>query len=122
MRKVKEHFKKYKTVYITGGSCLVIGVGVGLLVNHKPLLVNSKNQVVGLVNWKPIQTIEVFVEALGDPGNIIQDLTTGTIYASQGQAARELGVHPSMISKHLNGVRETVNGHELKKLGKAIVK
>lgn len=74
-----------------------------------------------ILAWKSTQTIEVIIEALGDPGNIVQDTTTGTVYASQGQAARALGVDASTVSKHLNGVLPNVRGHVLTKLGKAAV-
>jgi plasmid maintenance system antidote protein VapI len=61
------------------------------------------------------------VEALGDPGNIIQDTTTGIVYASQGQAARALGVFPARISENLTGKLPNVNGHCFTKIGKAAV-
>ena len=86
---------------------------------REPGVVNAKQ--VQLLTWKSKQTLEVHIEALGDPGNIIQDTTTGIIYASQNQAARELDVHPSVISRHLNGLLPTVKGHTLAKLGKAPV-
>lgn len=121
MSKVSEHLKKHKAAYITGGVCLGVGLGAGVIIAKTQPAVYSKNQIVGLVNWKPKQTIEVFVEALGDPGNIIQDLDTGTIYASQGQAARALGVDPSTVSKHLKGLYDNAGGHTLKNLGKAAV-
>lgn len=121
MGKIKNHFEKNKQLYIG------IGVGVGVsvvstLVLRQPKVVGtlSKNQITALLAWKPQQTLEVYIEALGDPGNVIQDLTTGTIYASQGQAARALNLSASAISKHLKGLTPHVKGHTFKLLGKAI--
>jgi hypothetical protein len=79
------------------------------------------NRLIQVLTYKSNQTLEVFIEALGDPGNIIQDTTTGIIYASQGQAAKELGVTPGYVSQHLHGRQDHVKGHILKNLGKAMV-
>ncbi len=117
--KIREHFKKHKKLY-TGAA---IGAGVGTVVT----LVLTRNHTfsAGTINqimsYKPEASIEVFIEALGDPGNIIQDVATGTVYASQGQAARELGLSASELSKHLNGRNAHVKGHVFTKLGKAPV-
>lgn len=125
---VKNHVRKHKKVYIVGGTvtvvCVAAGAGYAIGVRTTPknveALVAPSNTINGLA-WKPNQTIEVVVEALGDPGNIVQDLNTGTIYASQRQAATALGVHPGRISDHLNGRTKDVGGHVLQKLGKACV-
>ena len=125
---VKNHVREHKKVYIVGGAvavvCVAAGAGYAFGVRTTPknveTLVAPSNTIKGLA-WKPNQTIEVIVEALGDPGNIVQDLNTGTIYASQGQAARELGVNASRISEHLAGKLPNVKGHKLVKLGKACV-
>ena len=95
---------------------VVLGAVVTVVVGKNPQVVNKPIQI---LTWKSKQTIEVFIEALGDPGNIIQDIDTGIIYASQGQAARELGIHPSRISKQLNGVIDNAKGHRFTLLGKA---
>jgi hypothetical protein len=116
---IKNHFKNNKVTYIACGVTAVVVAGVTYYVVGKPALVNVRP--VQLLNWKSQQTVEVFIEALGDPGNIVQDLTTGTIYASQNQAAKALGVFPARITEHLAGKLPNVNGHELVKLGKAAV-
>lgn len=125
---IKNHVRENKKVYIVGASSLAVGAAVGvgyaLGVRTTPkdveTLISPSNTING-VAWKPTQTIEVYVEALGDPGNIIQDLTTGTIYASQGEAARALGVQPARVSEQIRGLVENVNGHKFIKLGKAVV-
>ena len=83
----------------------------------------ADQDIVQVLSWKPeaYQTIDVHIEALGDPGNIIQDADTGIIYASQNQVAKALDVAPAYVSQHLNGKRDHVMGHKLVKLGKAMV-
>lgn len=125
---IKNHVREHKKVYVIGGTVAAVGVaaGVGYILGVRTTpknvetLVAPSNTINGLA-WKPTQTIEVVVEALGDPGNIVQDLTTGTIYASQGEAARALGAYPADVSRHLRGLSNSVKGHQLAKLGKACV-
>lgn len=125
---IKNHVRENKKAYIIGGTVVGVGVvgGVGYFLGARTVpkdvetLVAPANTINGLA-WKPTQTIEVVVEALGDPGNIIQDLTTGTIYASQGEASRALGVSRSAITRHLQSGVTLPNNHELVKLGKAAV-
>ena len=126
--KVKTHIRENKKYYVTGG--LVVGAAAigtaGYILGTKTSPKEVENAITtsikqqGLV-WKSSPTIEVTVEALGDPGNIIQDTTTGTIYASQNQAAKALNVSRWQISNHLKGLTDNVEGHELVKLGKAYV-
>lgn len=125
---IKNHVREHKKVYVIGGTVAAVGAaaGVGYILGVRTApknvetLVAPSNTINGLA-WKPTQTIEVVVEALGDPGNIIQDLTTGTIYASQGEASRALGVSRSAITRHLQSGATLSNNHELVKLGKAAV-
>ncbi|WKW86840.1 hypothetical protein SEA_CONLEY_54 [Gordonia phage Conley] len=127
--KVKTHIQENKKVYIVGG--VIVGGSAALAGAYilgtktspkevENLVAPSIRQNAGLI-WKSPPTIEVHIEALGDPGNIIQDLTTGKIYASQNQAAKAVGATASQISKHLAGQTNFVNGHEFVKLGKAMV-
>ena len=118
---IKVHIREHKEAYIAGGVGLLVGAAGTMVLITKNPDVQAVQKIIGLVNWKPKQTIEVWIEALGDPGNIVQDITTGTIYASQGQAARELGLHPSMVSRHLKGEFPDVKGHKFTILGKALV-
>ncbi|AVO25294.1 hypothetical protein PBI_GRAVY_54 [Gordonia phage Gravy] len=121
--KVKVHIQENKKVYIVGGVCLAAGLVGGVLIvkGHQPPPIKVQPKINQILSWKPEAKLEVYIEALGDPGNIIQDTTTGTIYASQGEAARALGVYPARISEHLAGKLEHVQGHVLQNLGKAIV-
>lgn len=128
--KIKTHVNEHKKVYVVGATCLTIGVLGTLAVVRTGAIsfnpVGDSNAVVApsvnqVLSWKPSSVLEVHIEALGDPGNIVQDLTTGTIYASQGQAAKAVGATSGQMSKHLSGATNFVNGHAFVKLGKAMV-
>lgn len=128
LESVKTHVKANKKVYVVGVACLTVGVlgtlavvrtgAISVTGDSNAVVAPTVNQV---LSWKPSSVLEVHIEALGDPGNIIQDLMTGTIYASQRQAAKALNVSPGRISEHLKGAREHLDGHQLVKLGKAMV-
>ncbi|QFP94936.1 hypothetical protein SEA_OHMYWARD_54 [Gordonia phage OhMyWard] len=124
VERLKNHAKTNKKTYIVGGVCLAAGlVGGAVIVRTSmdpPIKVQPK--ITQVLSWKPEAHLEVYIEALGDPGNIIQDTTTGTIYASQGQAAKALDTTKSAITRHLKGDTDFVAGsHKLVKLGKAHV-
>ena len=125
IEQIKKHFKKNKVVYISTACGVGVGLVAGILISKNVVNKTTVAEMKNIVAWKPTQitkqVIEVTVEALGDPGNVVQDTTTGTIYASQGQAARALDVSPSEISKHLAGQKSAVRGHVFVKLGKALV-
>jgi hypothetical protein len=122
---IKKHFKKNKVVYISTVCGVGVGLVAGVLISKNMVNKTTVAEMKNVVAWKPTQitkqVIEVTVEALGDPGNVVQDTTTGIIYASQNQAAKALGVSPSTMSQHLSGRVDNLKGHAFIKLGKAFV-
>jgi len=93
--KVKAHFKRNGKVYIA--------VGVGLAVGVLATVAYQR----GIITTSHL-------------GNVVQDTTTGKIFASQKRAAQQLRVPQSQISQHLNGQLEDVKGHVFTKLGRAL--
>lgn len=116
--KFKHHVKVNKKAYIIGGTCFVLGGATAVFLGQKR---QTAMAIQSGIMYKPAQTLDIHIEALGDPGNVIQDTTTGIVYASQNQAARELGLHASQISQHLHGRDINLEGHSFIKLGKAAV-
>lgn len=120
--KIKKHLQDNKKVYIATAAGLVVGAVAGVVAKSVVGYSDGINiRPIQALAYKSVQHIDVHVEALGDPGNIVQDTTTGIIYASQGQAARELGFEPWRLSRHLSGKIPHVHGHVFEKLGKAMV-
>lgn len=127
---VRAHIYKNRRSYaIAGGVVGVTAIGVagyflGARTGPKSVeqIIRVEPKVKQLLSWKPVATIEITIEALGDPGNIIQDITTGTIYASQNQAAKALGVSKTAVYRNLKGESDLIGGtHKLVNLGKAYV-
>jgi hypothetical protein len=114
--RTKQHLKDHKEEYIVGGVCLVVGCVAGVA------LANNA-EVIQIVDAFKVQicspTTNIVIAALGDPGNVVQSLTTKEVWASQAAAARALGVSPAQVAQHLSGKNAHVAGHTLKVLGKA---
>jgi hypothetical protein len=119
VEKVKTHVREHKEAYIAGSVGVLAGAAGVLIFRDSSALVSFK-ETMNLKYKSPTSIIAQFIiPALGDPGNVVQSVETGTVYASQGQAARELGVDPSVVSRHLKGVLPDVKGAHLKVIGKA---
>lgn len=93
IQKIKTHVRNNKTVYITGGACLMVGaLGGGLYMATRPeMMVQQQN--FGLV-WKPRQEVtqvKVVVEELSTPSKPLIDEVTNTVYNSINDAVRKTG-------------------------------
>ena len=118
--KIKTHLQNNKTTYIAVGATAVVCVSVtsAFFLGRQSVLASVEQKItqVGIINKAVNQMI---IPPLGDPGNVLQCIETGTIFASQGEAARVLGVAPQAISSHLKGNMPDIVGQHLKVLGKA---
>jgi hypothetical protein len=118
VQKIKTHIKENKKTYIVGGVCFVVGAAAMAIVkgSQNTAIVDSFN----ILKYKSphtSQTVLVALPQLGHPGNAVQVVgDPGTIYASQGEAARALGVTPTAVGKHLKGDIPNVAGVVLKKI------
>ena len=117
-KKVTNHLKRHRTIYITAGVCFVGGaVAGGLYFKTFGMNPHINQKAVALFNSKINQTaVQVTIDAPGNSGNVIKDLTTGAIYPSQNAAAKALGVNPNQVSRHLSGNQASVSGHVFEKL------
>lgn len=120
IEKIKTHLQTNKKIYIAVGITVVITTTiVSTIFLLKSKAIGDKINMTRL--WSPGDNniMKVFINPLGDPGNVVQCVETGTVYASQGQAARELGVNASRISEHLTGKLSNIHGNHLVIVGKA---
>lgn len=118
--RIKKHLKDHKEAYIVGGVMLIAGVVIGVVFKSSPTAVQKAN-IQGLVNWKPVQTLEqtTVLVRRGHPGYIVKCLETGELFASQRRASDLLNLNLSDLSKHLNGGLESVKGLHFERLGEA---
>ena len=121
-QKVKGHFKKHKGKYIVGGTCLVVGGAVGYYVSKHyhgvSMDVISKVEPTNVAIGKDI-TIEnktnitnnvTNVNMGGHVSKIVRRLSDGKLFGSVNEAAIEAGVPQPLMSNHLNGRKENING------------
>jgi len=118
IERIKNHLVENKKVYIAAVAGAVMG-GIVVLMIIKYRRLPSEINVTRILSPGDENIMKVFINPLGDPGNVVQCVETGTVYASQGQAARELGVSAIEVCKHLKGRYENINGNHLIILGKA---
>jgi len=118
IERIKNHLVENKKVYIAAVAGAVMG-GIVVLMIIKYRRLPSEINVTRILSPGDENIMKVFINPLGDPGNVVQCVETGTVYASQGQAARELGVYSSRISEHLSGKLPNIHGNHLMFLGKA---
>lgn len=117
--KVGTHLREKKGYYITAvvsvmSTAALGSAGVVYVKNADTVIAPRIQQI---LNWKP--EAYIVIAALGDPGDVIQDMVTKTIYPSKGDYARKTGADPVMVRRHLKGELPDVNGAQLRVLGKA---
>ncbi len=107
IEKIKNHVKEKKIVYITGATCLVVGVlggalyaygGVQFIENFKVIQIGSNNTVLADLSRR------------GHPGWTIVCNETGVPFPSQNYAAKCMNLDPAALSHHLDGTRDQVDG------------
>lgn len=117
LEKIKIHFRENKKLYIAGGISLTVGVvGGAFLTSNGVQIVDSFK----LVNWKSSHESVTVLVRRGHPGNIVKNLETGELFASQNRAAAMNGINKGEMSKHLRGLQESINGLHFEKLGEAV--
>jgi hypothetical protein len=121
--RVKEHLHEHKNKYIYGGAFLLgagftalmmrerharmqsVPDGLARVTMRSLFLFSSGNSIVG-VNERA---------GRGHPGYIVRSMETGALFSTQGGAARAFNVSPSMLSSHLNGRCDNVNGYHFER-------
>ena len=113
LRKIKEHLIENREIYISGAIGLVVGAATTYFVlsrNQTGTTIDSKNIKVLSPTTNLTQTISMYGNPLGRPGKPVFDTITGKRYESEKLAARAVGTSAVMMSRHLNGETDSVNG------------
>ena len=128
-QKVKGHFKKHKVKYIVGGACLVVGGTVGYYVSKYYHGVNMDvistvkptNVAIGkdinIENKTDITNNVTNVNMGGYATKIVKRLSDGKLFATVGEASKAAGVDKSVMSKHINGHSNDINGVKYEIIG-----
>jgi hypothetical protein len=113
VEKVKKHFSENKQLYI--------GIGIGVVVTVVSVVICRSTQIAitnpALVNWKPVSNVvQVQMIRPGPKSFVIQCLETQKTWPSMRAAAKDLGLHPSAITNHINGKFPDAGGFHFEKL------
>jgi len=127
--KVKKHFRKNKKFYIGTGVGVIIGaIGATVFVCKKYGMTEDEMQnhvmsqlvlnIKGRYNNPHItqQTISIYGNKIGHPGNRVIDLDTMKEYKSQHLAAINAEVSDHAMWKHLNGDYPDLNGRRFARI------
>ena len=115
-RETKEHFAKYRNIYITAGLVVLGSVVTGLIVysvtktDIKPVSIGDihKNSNVA-VNLGGTLNYTIQSARKRPPSWIVRCLENDQLYSSQEKASKELGINKATLSRHLNGLLDEVN-------------
>lgn len=126
---VKNHIKEHKIMYVGVGSCIVTA-GITCIImrdRHAVLQTGADGSDVATMrsfsfNFLSRQTesgnltTNISKEGRGHPGYITRWLEEMIDYETQGQAAYEHGIKPSVMSLHINGRIPDINGQHFIRL------
>jgi len=115
-REVKEHFAKYRNIYITAGIVVLGSVVTGFTVysvtktDIKPVSIGDIHENSNVaVNLGGTLNYTIQSARKGPPSWVVRCLETGQLYSSQEKASKELGINKATLSRHLNGLLDEVN-------------
>jgi|SRR5580765_61575 len=105
VQKLQAHWKSHQREYLIGGGCLVVGYLLRRPQAIAPVFNNS-------INNTPVFTnaIKNTVNNGGYMRKIVRCVETDEMWPSVSKAAEVVGVPISMMSQHLNGHKEQVQG------------
>jgi hypothetical protein len=124
-QKVKAHVQRNKLTYSCFGSAIASGLLVGVL-KSRPTIVNNITQVTPSIApvmnniSKPVFRPEFHnsnTSFVGHPHKLVKCLETEEIWETVKSAAEAVGKAPAVMSKHLNGHTDHVNGLHYKIIG-----
>lgn len=101
IQKAKKHLSENKKLYIVGGVCLATGVAITVVVMKSPEIQQGVSQVNILSPRSKVDVVQIALPERSTPSKRIQDLATGTAYASVSEAARVLDKSRSYIQDRL---------------------
>ena len=132
----KRHINKHKTVYISAGvGALSAGFTYLIMRNHAgirgvpasgiqrvPGGAEAKATVIPFMFFCKDNNIltSVHRNSAGPPSYMVECLEDNLTWLSQKAAAAAKGIHPSVLSGHLNGKFSDIDGEHFRRIGVAV--
>jgi hypothetical protein len=106
MQKIQAHFKEHKREYLIGGGAFVFGV----LIARRPQTIAPVFNNIPAFNNMPVFSNSNTVNMSGPMRKIVRCVETDELWSSVGKAAKNAGVSLPMMSQHINGHTDHVQG------------
>jgi hypothetical protein len=106
IQRIKAHLQENKNTYLAGAGGVAVGTLGMLLLKQNPL------QVVNTINNTPVIS-PVFNNVINNGGHmrkIVRCLETDEMWPSVSKAAEAIGHPISVMSKHINGHKDHIDG------------
>lgn len=123
-QKLKLHLQENKKVYLAGAggatfagiTCLIMRGVASQSISHDTVV--ATEGAIGVLGKKIVMRNVSFISAnrQGPPSWVVRCLETDAIAASQASIAHAMGLSPSHLSQHLNGVRDHVSGYHFERI------
>ena len=125
LENVKNHLSERREFYI-GVSCGVAAVGITCLImrgvaSSQPIghgISVTAERGISVLGKKVVMNDVSYIVSnrQGPPSWVVRCVETGGIFSSQNSAAREMGLSTAELSKHLNGLMDTVRGYTFERI------
>ena len=121
LNKIKYHFNRYKTVYISAG-VIVLSIGIGIVIGKNINITEAGQELIikaESISDSPIINNSTITQNnfQGRQTKIVECIETGSIWSSITSAAEDIGVSFDTLSKVINGKRPDINGQHFRVIG-----
>lgn len=118
-KEIKEHFAKYRNIYITAGIVVLASAVTGFtvyfgvkaqgLTTNKISIKGNKNQNITLQTGG-VLNYTIKSNRKGPPSWMVRCIETGEIFSSQKKAAKAMEIDPRKISQNVRGLITDIKG------------
>lgn len=125
--RVKNHFKRKKGYYIAG--IVIAGITIIIMRDRHAVVGNAASDGPDVATMRSLSfnffshqnksgnvTTVISRDGRGHPGYITRWIEEMIDYETQGLAAQEHKVHPTVMSKHIRGIFPDINGQHFERV------
>lgn len=120
IQRIKKHIQRNKKEYIVITISVAASVITAIIVcsvrGRKQITTVIADTAIGNANTIKNQTINMLPPKKGHPGFPVRCKELNRTWNTQSEAAKELGLDPFELSKHMNFKRDHVNGYTFERM------
>lgn len=119
MSKISDHFDRHHKTYKVLGVGVLIGVTTTLIITKTQTGNTAVQKVVAFRTGDITQNVIQQLSRRGHPGIVVRCNETGEIFASIKRASELLELDRTALTRHLQGLKDSVGGFTFEVLGEA---